>query len=178
VAYNNPLKQQLPNRQLSGRDDAHAGLKPGKARGRNGEILSRNKDLDDPRNVPEHLKEDGWTYQWNRCECFGKPDPQEINRMMNNGWRYVKPDSKLGRIYGVTGADFIEIGGLVLMERPKSLTDEAIEEDMEKTGRQYAELMSKSSDLVVPDGFEASSKIVKRVGTISASDLGDVIKDD
>jgi hypothetical protein len=138
-------------------------LKPGQVRGRDGEILTRNKNFDNAYEIPDHLKEPGWSYQRNRVTCFGEPDSLELSRMMDNGWRYVKPSSRIGQIYGMKAdADFIEIGGLVLMERPQELTDQALEENAQKTEAQYNMLMDRSSDLKVPVGFRESSKKVTR----------------
>ena len=146
------------------REEVRPKLRPGEVLGRDGTIKRRNKDLEDPYNVPEHLKEPGWSYQWNRMTCFNSMDQMEISRMMNNGWEYVSPTSRLGEIYGVNDAGHIEIGGLVLMERRQELTDEAIEETRMKTAELYGALMDKSSDLAVPKGYESRGKIVKRTG--------------
>lgn len=139
-------------------------LRHGEVLGRDGTVKRRNKDFEDPYNVPEHLKEPGWSYQWNRMTCFNAPDPMEMNRMMNNGWEYVRPSSRLGQLYGVTDRDYIEIGGLVLMERRQELTDEALEENRLKTAEQYGALMDRSTDLVTPSGYRALGKQVKRTG--------------
>jgi hypothetical protein len=148
-------------------------LKPGQALGRDGEIITRNKNFEDPYNIPEAFKEPGWSYQWNRLSAYNEPDPVEINRMMDNGWRYVKPDTRLGRMYTSPGhnKDFIEIGGLVLMERPQSLTDEAIEEQRMKTAEQYDNLMGKSTDLIVPDGFKKGKKVTRGEREVLSSDM-------
>ena len=153
---------------------------PGQARGRDGEILSRNKNFDDVYNIPEHMKEAGWSYQWNRVTCFGEPDPIEINRMMDNGWRYVRPESPLGRMYGAKNdAGYIEVGGLVLMERPQALTDEALEECRMKTAAQYGSLMDRSSDLRVPTGFRESTKrVIRGERVVVDGDLGGDIPND
>jgi hypothetical protein len=146
------------------REEVRPTLKAGEVMGRDGTVKRRNKDLEDPYNIPEHLREEGWSYQWNRATCLNAPDQMEINRMMNNGWEYVRPNSRLGELYGVTDKDYIEIGGLVLMERRQELTDEAIEENRMRTAEQYGALMGKSSDLSVPKGYENRGKIVKRTG--------------
>jgi hypothetical protein len=146
------------------REEIRPTLKAGEVLGRDGTIKRRNKDLSDPYNIPEHLKEPGWSYQWNRMSCFNERDNVEINSMMNNGWEYVQPDSRLGEVYGVADSGHIEIGGLVLMERRQELTDEALEENRLRAAEQYGALMSKSSDLSVPKGYENRGKIVKRTG--------------
>jgi hypothetical protein len=148
-----------------GRSPARAELRAkGQVFGRDGEILARNKNFEETYSIPDHLKEKGWSYQWNRMTYYGKDDVPEMTRMMDNGWRYVKPDSDIGKSYGMTTGDkdYIEIGGLVLMERPQSLTDEALEESRMRTAAQYDSLMGKSNDLSVPDGFRKFPKRVAR----------------
>jgi hypothetical protein len=146
------------------REEIRPELRSGEVLGRDGTVKRRNRNFEDPFEVPEHLKEPGWTYQWNRMTCFNAPDPMEMNRMMDNGWEYVRPSSRLGQIYGVTDKDYIEIGGLVLMERRKELTEEALEENRRKTSEQYGALMGRSSDLSVPKGYENRGKTVQKTG--------------
>lgn len=139
-------------------------LQPGQAYGRDGKIVTRRGGSDDPLEIPEYLKEDGWSYQWVAMSCYGQPFGQELNTMIRKGWDYVKPTSQVGKAFTYPGydKDFIEVGGLVLMERPQSLTDEALEEMRMATAQQYNQLMGKSSDLSVPRGFETRGKLVKR----------------
>jgi len=146
------------------RDEIRPTLRTGEVLGRDGTVKRRNKNFDDPHAVPEEYKEPGWTYQWNRMSCFNAPDPMEMNRMLDNGWEYVRPSSRLGQLYGVKDADYIEIGGLVLMERREELTNEALEENRRKTAEQYGALMDRSSDLSVPKGYENRGKKVTKTG--------------
>lgn len=147
------------------REELRPTLNAGEVLGRDGNVKRRNKNFDDPYAVPDDYKDPGWTYQWNRVSCFNEPDPMEMNRMLDNGWEYVRPNSRLGQLYGVTDKDFIEVGGLVLMERREELTNEALEENRRKTAEQYGALMSRSSDLSVPKGYESRGKQVKRMGS-------------
>lgn len=146
------------------REELRPELKAGEVLGRDGTIKRRNRNFDDPYTVPEDYKEPGWSYQWNRASCFNAADPMEMNRMLDNGWEFVRPNSRLGQLYGVTDKDYIEVGGLVLMERREELTNEALEENRRKTAEQYGALMDRSSDLSVPKGYENRGKQVKRTG--------------
>lgn len=124
-------------------------LKPGEVLGRNGEVLARHKNFDDPYVVPEHLKEDGWTYQWCRQSTYGKEDRAEQLRMQDNGWRPVPP-SRFG--HNDTG-DYVVRDGLVLMERPVELTEAARSEEAKKAKTQYLRALSRTdTDVKLSEG--------------------------
>jgi|SRR5208282_5009919 len=135
----------------------------GKFRARNGEILTFRPSNGTQFDIPEDLKEDGWTYQWQTQTVFNEPST-DLSQMYANGWRYVTSDSRVGRFFLLPGemADCIVRGGLVLMERPAELTEMYLEETNKETRRQYDDLMNKSSDLVVPEGFDNRGKEVHR----------------
>jgi hypothetical protein len=138
-------------------------LKVGEVRGRNGEILRFRSTGGDQYDIPEDLKEDGWTYQWQAQTVYNEPS-NDLSQMYANGWRYVTSESRVGQFFLLPGenANCIVRGGLVLMERPAELTAMYIEETKQKTRLQYDSLMDKSSDLVVPDGFDSRGKDVSR----------------
>ena len=161
---------------LRGSDTA---LKSGEVRGRNGEILKFRSTNGDQFDIPEDLKEEGWTYQWQAQTCYGEPS-NDLGQMYANGWRYVTSDSRVGKFFLVPGeiADCIIRGGLVLMERPATLTEMYIEETNKKTRLQYEGLMDKSSDLVCPSGFDSRGKEVKRERElVKASKLNKALAD-
>ena len=153
-------------------------LRPGEFRGRNGEVLRFRSNGGDQFDIPEDLKEEGWTYQWCTATCYGEAS-NDLSTMYANGWRYVTPDSRVGKFFTVPGenADHILRGGLVLMERPHELTEMYLEETAEKTRFQYATLMDKSSDMPVPDGFDNRGKRVTReVAQVRSRDLPDDLR--
>jgi len=137
--------------------------KPGSFRARNGEILKFRSSDGSMFDIPEELMEDGWTYQWCVETVLGEPST-DLAQMYANNWRYVTSDSRVGQFFLLPGesADCIRRGGQVLMERPAELTAMYIEETNQKTRLQYEGLMDKSSDLVVPEGFDNRGKKVKR----------------
>jgi len=159
--------------------DAVPELEKGEVRGRNGEILKFRSTNGDQFDIPEDLIEDGWTYQWQAQTCYGEPS-NDLAQMYANGWRYVTSDSRVGKFFLVPGekAECIVRGGLVLMERPAELTEMYIEEINKKTRLQYEGLMDKSSDLVVPNGFDSRGKEVKRERElVKASKLNKVLSE-
>jgi hypothetical protein len=138
-------------------------LKPGQFRTRSGEILTFRSTDGSQFDIPEDLKEEGWTYQWQAHTVYNEPS-NDLSQMYANGWRYVTSDSRVGKFFLLPGenADCIIRGGLVLMERPEELTRMYVEETNAKTRFQYQTLMDASSDLVVPAGFDNRGKEVRR----------------
>lgn len=71
--------------------------------------------------VPDHLIPDGMTYQWVRCEVYGKPDPQHQAEMEQRNWKPVPENRHPGR-WTLGGSDRpIVVDGLMLMEIPTPL---------------------------------------------------------
>lgn len=125
--------RQTEARQEDVREEVR--LKPGEALGRNGKIVRRTSVTDDGNkyHVPEEIiaqhLEEGYTLEWKRVENVGKEDRQYIAQTARGGWEPVPAERWPGQFLpdGATGA--IVVDGLMLMERPKVLTDEAIRED-------------------------------------------------
>ena len=74
----------------------------------------------DPAVIP-----DGWSYEWKRHTLLGKQDPSYEIQLARGGWEPVPADRHpemmpTGKKYSI-----IERKGMVLMERPMSLTNEA-----------------------------------------------------
>lgn len=72
---------------------------------------------------------EGWDYQWKLKSVLNQDDVDRIRQNELNGWEAV-PLSRHPELMprGWKG-ETIEVGGLVLMERPKVFTDEAREEE-------------------------------------------------
>jgi hypothetical protein len=72
---------------------------------------------------------DSWDYQWKLKSVLGQDDIDRIRQNEMNGWEPV-PLSRHPELMpkGWKG-DTIEVGGLVLMERPMMFTQEAREEE-------------------------------------------------
>lgn len=79
---------------------------------------------------------DGWTYEWKRKSVLGKEDPAYQVSLARLGWEPV-PASRHPEMMpaGMSAAD-IERKGMVLMERPKEITDEARRIDAQKARNQ------------------------------------------
>ena len=139
----------------SGRKPMREPLRSGQVLSRDGEVLSRRRSTGalNPFDVPEHLKEDGWSYQWVRTACHGKPDPANMSDHYENGWRPVG-DTAILKHYGVTDAKHVERDGLMLCERRVELTNQALAEDR----RNALELRNAQAEQFgardLPAGFE------------------------
>jgi hypothetical protein len=67
----------------------------------------------------------GWDYQWKTRTIYNQEDPSYQVELIRNGWEPVPLDRHPEMMPRGWSGKTIEIGGLVLMERPKVLTDEA-----------------------------------------------------
>jgi hypothetical protein len=65
---------------------------------------------------------DGWTYEWKRQTVFGKSDPAYDTKLARTGWEPVPADRHPAMMPKGTRGQ-ITRDGLVLMERPKVITD-------------------------------------------------------
>lgn len=134
-------------------------LSRGEYKGRNGEILKRSPSpRGNPFDFPDELKEDGWSYQWCRHSCYNNTDHSELSIMKRAGWREVSPDALNGYFKEEVpeGQSYIHREGLVLMERPQGMTDEAREEELRKANYQFAAQVEKrdpADEAPLPTGF-------------------------
>jgi hypothetical protein len=148
-------------------DPVRPSLRSGEVRGRNGEILARNNRYNeggDQFDVPDHLREKGWSLQWVRESCHGKPDPQNVHNHMENGWRPVPSNRWPGVFHPKEHQGAIAREGMILMERPQTLTDQAIADGINaaKSQRSRQSAAFKGVDKLLDEtpghraGFEAS----------------------
>lgn len=116
-------------------------LRDGEYRGRNGELLVRERySTPNKFDFPKSLKEPGWSYQWIRHSTLGDLSHSELPLMKRNGWREVPPDQLKGYFKDMIpeGQSFIEIDGMVLVERPEGMTKEAQQDALDEANRRYA----------------------------------------
>jgi len=93
---------------------------------------------------------DGWTYEWKRKTVLGQEDPAYQVQLARMGWEPV-PASRHPR-YMPEGAKYasIERKGMVLMERPKELSDEARQIELKKARNQIRQKEAQLNS--APDG--------------------------
>ena len=111
-------------------------LKPGEFLGRNGEVLSLKRKPDqNPFEIPPHLMDPDYSYEWKRYSVYGKQDTVHQVSLAENGWRpvMVEPSSPFAGYYmpaDYKGAIIRE--DLILMERPRGLSDLVREQERER----------------------------------------------
>jgi len=80
--------------------------------------------------VPEHLKKEGFSYEWHRFATAGMQDVEHQVMLAENHWQPVLAEEMPGMMpAGYKGA--IERGGQRLMVRPSYLTEEAQQENLD-----------------------------------------------
>ena len=142
-------------------------LQPGEFLGRDGEVLrfAYGRDMGSSEfDVPEECKEPGWSYQWVCETVHNAPNHREMRDMMANGWRPVKPHQLNGYFERyANGEDCIRKDGLILMERPESMTMAARRMDEEKAAAQYGRHLQRAdTDAKLPESFKFSRPNMRR----------------
>jgi|WetSurMetagenome_2_1015567.scaffolds.fasta_scaffold52419_4 hypothetical protein len=124
-------------------------LKRGEYLGRGGKILRREREAShNPFDFPDSLKENGWSYQWCRADILGSGEFSEISKMRRVGWDYVKPDQLEGYFaHDCKDMDHIEVAGMVLMERPEQMTQDARDEQLREANKHFAAQVNKRADI-------------------------------
>jgi len=108
----------------------------------------------DPAVIP-----DGWSYEWKRKTIWGKEDPAHEVELMRKGWEPV-PATRHPEMMPKGNWQTIERDGMILMERPKVLTDDAHNANLKNARLQ---VRAKEAQLnQAPDGtFERDDPRVK-----------------
>lgn len=103
------------------------------------EILGHLGDMDEgvdefylsPDQVP-----DGWTYEWKRRTVYGQEDPAYQVALARTGWEPVPARRHPEMMPVGWKGETIERKGMVLMQRPKEITDRIEEMDRRKARNQ------------------------------------------
>jgi hypothetical protein len=136
-----------PMREKMRPEDARA-----RAEARATEIRENRGTLDDgideffvdPKSIP-----DGWSYEWKRHTLLGKEDPAYQVQLAHSGWEPV-PADRHPEMMPIGNYATIERKGMVLMERPLSLTKEAKDIELRRARNQ---VRAKEQQLAqTPDG--------------------------
>lgn len=124
-------------KRSASRDKAHDS---GRSRTRSRRQAS---DVDNPFYIPVEEIPEGSSYEWKRHSNVGQENPFYIAQMRSQGWEPVDPRRHPNWV--PPGYDKPEIikEGMILMERPLELTQEAILENHTKATAQIAEAESR-----------------------------------
>ena len=85
----------------------------------------------DPRMIP-----DDWSYEWKRKETLGKADPAYEVSLRLKGWEAVPATRHPEMMPEHFDGGAIERKGMILMERPKEITDEVRQNELRKARNQ------------------------------------------
>lgn len=109
--------------------------------------------------VDPHIIPDGWSYEWKRKTIWGKEDPAHEVELARQGWEAV-PATRHPQMMPKGNWQTIERDGMILMERPKVLTEDIHKDNLVKARRQ---VKAKEAQLnQAPDGtFERDDPRVK-----------------
>lgn len=107
--------------------------------------------------IPPELVPEGWSYEWKRKTILGQEDPAYAVALARKGWEPVPANRHPSMMPDGGTFSTIERKGMVLMERPLELTDEA--RDIERR-RARAQVRQKEEQLnAAPAGqFDRNNK--------------------
>jgi len=88
----------------------------------------RNAAFENPYDLPLDEIPGDSSYEWKRWSVVGQHDPFYISQMRKQGWEPVDPKRHPNWVPPGYKESSIIKGGMILMERPKYLTEEAQEE--------------------------------------------------
>ena len=125
---------------------------------------AENRYLVDESRVP-----DGMSYEWKRTAVLGVEDDEHQTNLQNNGWTPV-PASRHPELAGLkAGKDAVIVrGGLMLMERPKDLTDEAHRSDKRRADEQLTTQLKRVGQESRAAGAGSATEVGVRHGRLSA----------
>jgi hypothetical protein len=79
---------------------------------------------------------DGWDYEWKRKLLLGQEDPAYQVQLARNGWEAVPADRHPEMMPSTGNFAVIERKGMILMERPKEITEEVRSADLRRARQQ------------------------------------------
>jgi hypothetical protein len=89
-----------------------------------------NEDFIDEFYVNPNDIPDGWSYEWKRKSVLGQEDPGYNVAIARAGWEPVPAARHPSYMPAGMSSGVIERKGMVLMERPKEITDDARNRDL------------------------------------------------
>lgn len=99
---------------------------------------------------------DGWSYEWKKKSVWGKEDPNYEVGVARRGWEAV-PASRHPELMPAGNFSTIERDGMILMERPMELTEDARARDRQAARKQVKDKEEQLND--APKGqFERNNK--------------------
>jgi hypothetical protein len=106
----------------------------------------------DPSTIP-----DGWSYEWKRHTFFNKEDPAYQVSLARRGWEPVPADRIPGMMPVGSDDKIITRKGMVLMERPLEITEEARARER-RSAREQVKIKESQLSSAPQGQFERSNK--------------------
>ena len=106
----------------------------------------------DPAIIP-----DGWSYEWKRMELLGKEDPAYQVSLARTGWEPVPASRHTVMMPREYAGDTIIRKGMMLMERPLEITEEAKEIERRRA-RQQVRVKEEQLNAAPPGQFDRQNK--------------------
>jgi len=161
---NRPEPARAPRAQQLGR---------GEVFGRNGEVLSRTSNVENPDEffIPKGVQPAGWDWQWNAISVNGSKEiMQNANfKFHNDGWRPVMAENYPGKLAPREYAGPVMRGSQILMERPAQLSEQARQEEIQKARRQISDRDESFTGVTKNTAFSMSNKFKGAGGSIKMS---------
>jgi hypothetical protein len=153
VAFDAPPR--APERPEMVTDDprARAAKRAAELRGHLGSLDEGTDDF----YIPAHYVPDGWSYEWKRKLTMGQEDPAYQVSIARKGWEPVPASRHPSMMPDGNKYQIIERKGMILMERPLEITEEA-----QRAERRRAQLQVRQKEEqlnAAPQGqFERNNK--------------------
>ncbi len=100
-----------------------------------------------PLNPYDIAAPEGLTYQWVRCALLGIPDPENVQKRIDNGWQFVAADKHPNAPTATIG-ETIDRGGLVLMWKSTADVQAQFRAEKEAARLAQAELLGVSPEIM------------------------------
>lgn len=110
----------------------------------------------------------GWTYEWKLHSAFNKEYPQYLAGMMRHGWSPVPSSRVRHLLYPEYEGENCIVDGLILMERPKELTERRRERDYQNAVQQVKSKVESAKEAppgTAPRGPGAHPDLPARIKT-------------
>lgn len=106
-------------------------------------IIQRNRS-GDPFGVDPKIVPSGMVYEWRAKSVMGHMATENIADMATDGWQFV-PSARHDGVFMSAGYDdVIEIGGQVLMERPKAYADKVNQARVDLANKNVEDWMARN----------------------------------
>lgn len=103
------------------------------------------------------LEPDGWTYEWRRKTVLNQEDPGYQINLARRGWEPVPANRHPHMMPDGDKYTTIERDGMILMERPREITDESRRID-DRKAKQQVRIKEEQLSAAPPGQFERSNK--------------------